>query len=161
VSFTSAAMIYPWYQHVHGATLSCASGGSSHSYTANSLSSGQGCYECEIGDSTHSAGSLALGSAGSADSDHTWTGTTGNADLAGTALHHWHPFSGTTSNGGSHQHASSGSSGYGTCDLGHNHNHTGNSSSTASHSHSFTGNSGTNGENEPPAPADNNLVYIV
>ena len=149
VSFGSANLGSPWYNHVHSVSLvSEASGGASHQH--GGTLSGNKCSACSPATNhTHAIGTILTSATNDAHSDHTVSGNTNNADSGGTQESHVHPFSITLGYGGDHSHDTwGGTSASGTCARGYAHTHNAPSVATDSitHTHSLSGNSGTGGE---------------
>lgn len=148
-----------WWEHKHPISLvSVGSGGAAHTHGVSGIYADQCEYEWGTGalPHTHGAGTLAVGSGGAAHTDHgVPTGTlTDYADPSGTPENHVHPFSFTSTAGGSHSHPFSGNSGYTTCPFGYRHRHAAVTPTVAtSHGHGVSGNSGSGGEPWVPAVA--------
>jgi len=171
LSFGSAGLGSPWWNHKHPITLtSIDMGGASHYLHSVPANTGYTlcawCLDEGAEEHRHGFGSPTIGWGG-ASHTHGLTGNvTDNADPAGTPENHTHSFTVPLDQGNSHSHTLSTTTytAYALCGLGADHMHYHSSpSQTVTHSHNLTGNSGAGGEPLPVVaqPLGDGITFTV
>jgi hypothetical protein len=149
VSFASANLGSPWYNHVHALSATCSSAGTNHTHTGQGQDDGGSCsYKPACGANPHThPDTYSLANGGSAHSDHTVSGNSDYANSGQTQQSHSHTFSFTSSLGGGHSHNFAGSCTIEPCYFGANHAHNYSGiTNVATHQHTGSGTSGLGGE---------------
>ena len=166
LSFASANLGSPWYNHVHAVSLvSMTSGGASHTHLASTATRPAGCdyLSCNLTANRHLHNvNVTIGSGGGSHTHTLPTVNTGNADSAQTPESHQHSFSFKTNYGNRHSHPASGTVTAKACKYGYSHTHTIETPTVEnSHVHTVSGDSGLGGEPEVVALASKRLLVGV
>jgi len=152
-----------WWEHTHSVTGTLLSGGAAHTHNFSAWTIAGTCADCTnyVTHAHYQVGYISCDSGGAAHT-HTVSGTTGNADPAGTPESHVHPVSLTSDSGQSHAHNITGNVKTEPCTRAYNHAHgTAVTLSTNTHTHPTIGNSGVGGEAAPSAFASKRLLVGV